>query len=86
MSEKAAKRYEETKNKGSEAIGDNQIPEPVYDFTKPEVHVKAADLKDKEDFDTMESDYTSEPIAKENNDPSRKNKEAKLRATSDKEC
>jgi hypothetical protein len=85
MSEKATKRYEETKNKGSEAIGDDQIPEPVYDFTKPEVQVKAADLKDREDLDIMVSDYTSESITKENN-TSTKKEEAKLKATSDKEC
>jgi hypothetical protein len=32
MGEKTTKRYEESKNKGSEAIGDDQIPELVYDF------------------------------------------------------
>jgi hypothetical protein len=85
MSEKATKRYEEIKNKGSEDIGDDRISEPVYDFTKPEVQVKAAGLKDREDLDIMVSNYTSESIAKKNN-TSTKNKEAKLRATSDKEC
>jgi hypothetical protein len=85
MSEKATKRYEETKNKGSEAIGDDQIPEPIYDFTKPGVYVKAGGPKDRKDLDIMVRDYTGESIPKENNS-STKNKEAKLRATSDKEC
>jgi hypothetical protein len=84
MSEKATKRYEETKNKGSEAIGEDQIPEPVYDFTKPEAYVKAGGPKDRKDFDIMVRDYTGESITKENNS-SIKNKEAKLRASSDKE-
>ncbi|MDQ3967208.1 MAG: hypothetical protein M3275_02290 [Thermoproteota archaeon] len=85
MSERATKRYEETKNKSSEAMGDDQIPESVYDFTKPDVHIKAVDLKDRDDFDIMGSDYTSESIAKENS-PSTRNKEAKLRSISDREC
>jgi hypothetical protein len=85
MSEKATKRYEETKNKGSEGLGDDQIPEPVYDFTKPEAYIKAGGPKDRKDFDIMVRDYTGESITKENNS-SIKNKEAKLRATSDKEC
>jgi hypothetical protein len=85
MSKKTMKRYEETKNKGLEAIGDDQITEPVYDFTKTKVHIKAADPKDREDFDFMVSDHTHKSITKENN-TSTKNGEAKRRATSDKEC
>lgn len=80
------KRYEETKNKDPEAIGDNQITEPAYDFTKPKVHVKSADLKDRDDLDIMVSDYTSKSIAKENNNTSTKKEEIKLKTTSDKEC
>ncbi len=85
MSEKATKRYEETKNKGSEAVGEEQIPEPIYDFTKSEVSIKAGGPKDRKDLDIMVRDYTGESTSKENNS-STKNKEAKLRATSDKEC
>jgi hypothetical protein len=84
MSEKATKRYDETKNKGSETVGDDRIPEPIYVFTKPEAQVKAASPRDREDSDIVVNDYPSESIAKENT--STKNNEAKLRTTSDKEC
>jgi hypothetical protein len=84
MSEKATKRYEKTKNKGFEIVGDDRIPEPSYDFTKPEAQVKAAGPRDREDSNTVINDHPSEPIAKENT--STKNNEAKLRTTSDKEC
>jgi hypothetical protein len=33
MREKARKRYEENENKGSKTVPDQQIREPVYDFT-----------------------------------------------------
>ena len=63
----------------------NQIPEPIYDFTKPEGHVKAAGPRDREeDSNSVINDYTSESISKESN--STKKNEAKLRTTSDKEC
>jgi hypothetical protein len=84
MSEKATKRYEEAKNKGFKTVGDDRIPEPIYDFTKPEGQVKAAGPRDREDFNSVINDYPSESIAKNSN--STKNKEAKLRTTSDKEC
>jgi hypothetical protein len=84
MSEKASKRYEENENKSSKTVADQQIPEPVYDFTKPEAQVKAAGPRDREDSNTVINDHPSEPIAKENT--STKSNEAKLRTTSDKEC
>jgi hypothetical protein len=84
MSEKLKKRYEETKNKGSETIGDDRIPEPIYNFTKPEAQVKAAGATDREDSDIVINDHPSELVAKENT--STKSNEAKLRTTSDKEC
>ena len=86
MIEKATKRYEEANKKGFKTEGDNQIPEPIYDFTKPEGQVKAADPRDREeDSNSVINDYTSESIAKESNS-TKKNNEAKLRTTSDKEC
>ena len=86
MTEKVTKRYEEAKKKGFKTEGDNQIPEPIYDFTKPEGQVKAADPRDREeDSNSVINDYTSESIAKESNS-TKKNNEAKLRTTSDKEC
>ena len=84
MSEKATKRLEEAKNRGFETIGDDRIPEPIYDFTKPEGQVKAAGPRDREDYNSVIDDYPSESIAKESN--STKKNEAKLRTTSDKEC
>jgi hypothetical protein len=85
MSEKATKRYKEAKNKGFETVGDNRIPEPIYDFTKPEGQVKAAGPRYREgDSNSVINDYPIESIAKESN--STKNNEAKLRTTSDKEC
>jgi hypothetical protein len=85
MSEKVMKRYEEAKNKDFKMEGDNQIPEPIYDFTKPEGQIKAAGPSDrKEDSNSAINDYPSEWITKESN--STKNNEAKLRTTSDKEC
>jgi hypothetical protein len=84
MSEKATKRLEEAKNRGFETIGDDRIPEPIYDFTKPEGQVKAAGPRDREDYNSVINDYPSESIAKESN--STKKNEAKLRTTSDKEC
>jgi hypothetical protein len=85
MSEKAMKRYEETKNKGFESVGDDRIHEPIYDFAKSEAQVKAAaNPTDREDSDIVINDHPSEPISKENT--STKNNEAKLRTTSDKEC
>jgi hypothetical protein len=84
MSEKARKRFEENENKGSKSVPDQQIREPDYDFTKPEAHVKAAGLLDREDSGIVVNDYPSESIIKENT--STKNDEVKLRITSDKEC
>jgi hypothetical protein len=84
MSEKSGKRYEENENKGSKTVADQQIREPVYDFTKPEAQVKAVGLRDREDSGMVVNDYPSESIVKENT--STKNDEAKLRITSDKEC
>jgi hypothetical protein len=84
MSEKARKRYEENENKGSKTVPDQQIREPVYDFTKPEAQVKAVGPRDREDSDVVVNDYPSESIVKENT--STKNDEVKLRITSDKEC
>jgi hypothetical protein len=85
MSEKETKRLKEAKNKGFETVGDNRIPEPIYDFSKSEGQVKAAGPRDREeDPNTVINDYTSESIVKESN--STKNSEAKLRTTSDKEC
>jgi hypothetical protein len=65
MSEKTTKRYEEIRNKGSETVGDDRIPEPIHDFTNPEAHVKAAGLRNREDSDIVVNGYPSEPIAKE---------------------
>jgi hypothetical protein len=84
MREKARKRYEENENKGSNTIPDQQIREPVYDFTKPEAQVKVVGPRDREDSGIVVNDYPSESIVKENT--STKNNEAKLRTTSDKEC
>jgi hypothetical protein len=84
MREKARKRYEENENKGSNTIPDQQIREPVYDFTKPEAQVKVVGPRDREDSGIEVNDYPSESIVKENT--STKNNEAKLRTTSDKEC
>jgi hypothetical protein len=85
MSEKARKRYEENENKGSKTVPDEQIPEPVYDFTKPKAQVKAAGPRDRvEDSGIVVNDYPSESIVKENT--STKNDEVKLRSTSDNEC
>ena len=83
MSEKARKRYEENENKGSKTVPDQQIREPVYDFTKPEARVKAVGPRDREDSGIGVNDYPSESIVKEN---ITKNDEVKLRITSDKEC
>jgi hypothetical protein len=84
MREKARKRYEENENKGSKTVPDQQIREPVYDFTKPKAQVKAVGLRDREDSSIVVNDYRSESIVKENT--LTKNNEAKLRTTSDKEC
>jgi hypothetical protein len=84
MREKARKRYEENENKGSKTVPDQQIREPVYDFTKPEAQVKAVGPRDREDSDIVVNDYPNESVVKENT--STKNNEAKLRTTSDKEC
>jgi hypothetical protein len=84
MREKARKRYEENENKGSKTVPDQQIREPVDDFTKPEAQVKAVGPRDREDSSIVVNDYRSESIVKENT--STKNNEAKLRTTSDKEC
>jgi len=84
MREKARKRYEENENKGSKTVPDQQIREPVYDFTKPKAQVKAVGPRDREDSNIVVNDYPSESIVKENT--STKNNEAKLRTTSDKEC
>ena len=84
MSEKARKRYEENENKDSKTVPDQQIREPVYDFTKPEAQVKVAGPQDREGSGIMVNDYPSESIVKENT--STKNDEVKLRTTSDKEC
>ena len=84
MTEKARKRYDKNKNKGSKTIADPQIRKPVYDLTKPEGKVKAVGPHDRERSGIVVNDYPSESIAKEN--ISAKNDEAKLRTTSDKEC
>ena len=84
MREKARKRYEENENKGSKTVPDQQIREPVYDFTKPKAQVKAVGPRDREDSSIVVNDYRRESIVKENT--SSKNNEAKLRTTSDKEC
>jgi hypothetical protein len=84
MSEKASKKYEENENKGSKTVADQQISEPVNDFTKTEAQVKAVGPRDREDSAIVVNDYPSESIVKENT--STKNDEVKLRITSDKEC
>jgi hypothetical protein len=84
MSEKASKKYEENENKGSKTVPDQQIREPVNDFTKTEAQVKAVGPRDREDSGIVVNDYPSESIVKENT--STKNDEVKLRSTSDKEC
>ena len=84
MGEKARKRYEENENKGSKTVPDQQIREPVNDFTKPEAQEKAVGPRDREDSGIGVNDYPSESIVKENT--STKNDEVKLRITSDKEC
>jgi Caulimovirus viroplasmin len=84
MTEKATKNYERAKNKGFKTEADNQIPERIYDFTKPENQVKAAGLIDREDSNGVINDNPSESIAKDST--STKKSEAKLRTTSDKEC
>jgi hypothetical protein len=84
MREKSRKRYEENENKGSKTVPDQQIREPVYDFTKPKAQVKAVGPRDREDSSIVVNDYRSESIVKENT--ATKNNEAKLRTTSDKEC
>jgi hypothetical protein len=86
MSEKARKRYEENKDEGSKTVADQQIHEPTYDFTEPKAQVKAVGPRDREDSGIMANDYPIESIAKENNNTSTRNDEAKLRTTSDKEC
>jgi hypothetical protein len=83
MSEKSGKRYEENENKGSKTVADQQIREPVYDFTNPEAQVKVVGPRDR-DSGMVVNDYPSEFIVKENT--SIKNDEVKLRITSDKEC
>ena len=65
-------------------LADQQIREPVYDFTKPEAQVKAVSPRDREDSSIVVNDYPSESMVKENT--STKNDEVKLRTTSDKEC
>lgn len=85
MSEKARKRYEENKDEGSKAVADQQIQDPVYDFTEPKAQVKAVGPGGREGSGNMANDYRIESIAKKNN-TSTKNDEAKLRTTSDKEC
>jgi len=66
MREKARKRYEENENKGSKTVPDQQIREPVYDFTKPKAQVKAVGPRDREDSSIVVNDYRSESIVKEN--------------------
>jgi hypothetical protein len=82
MSEKARKRYEK---KSSKTVPDQQIREPVYDFTKPEDQVKDVGLRDREDSGIEVNDYPNESSVKENTS-TKKNDEVKLRITSDKEC
>lgn len=84
MSEKASKKYEENENKVSKTLADQQIREPVNDFTKTEPQVKAVGPRDREDSAIVLKDYPSESVVKENT--STKNDEVKLRITSDKEC
>jgi hypothetical protein len=84
MGEKARKRYQGNENKGSKTVPNQQIREPVYDFTKPEAQVKVVGPRDREDSGIGVNDYPSESIVKENS--STKNDEVKLRITSDKEC
>jgi molybdopterin converting factor small subunit len=85
MSEKARKRHEENENKGSKTVADQQIRQPVDDFTEPKAQVKAEGLRDREDSGIVVNDYPNESIVKENNTLT-KNDEVKLRITSDKEC
>jgi hypothetical protein len=79
---------EENKNEDSKTVADQQIHEPIYDFTKPESDVKAVGPRDrKKGSNIMVNDYPTKSAAKENNNTSTKNDdEAKLRTTSDKEC
>jgi hypothetical protein len=88
MSEKASKRDEENKNEGSKTAADQQIHEPIYDFTKPESDAKAVGPRDrKKGSSIMVNDYPTEFAAKENNTSTKNDDdEAKLRTTSDKEC
>jgi hypothetical protein len=87
MSEKARKRYEDNKNEGSKTVADQQIDEPGHDTTEPKAQVKAIGPQDREEGSgLMANDYRIQSIAKENNNTSTKNHEAKLRSTSDKEC
>lgn len=83
------KRDEENKNEDSKTVADQQVHEPIYDFTKPESDVKAVGPRDrKKGSNIMVNDYPTESAAKEKNNTSTKNDddEAKLRTTSDKEC
>jgi hypothetical protein len=84
MTEKATKRYNETKNKGLETVGKDRNPEPIYDFTKSEGRLKVAAPRDGEDSSSVINDYPSETNTKDSN--STENNEIKLRTTSDKEC
>jgi hypothetical protein len=86
MGEKASKRDEENKNEGSKTVADQQIHEPIYEFTKPESEVKAVDPLDRKGSSVMINDYLTKSPAKEKNNTSTKKDEAKLRTTSDKEC
>ncbi len=86
MDEKASKRYEENKNKGPKTVADQQIHEPIYDFTKPESDAKVVGPRDRKGSSIMVNDYPTKSAAKEKNNTSTKNDEAKLRTTSDKEC
>ena len=84
MSEKATKRYNESKNKGFETLGKDRNPELIYEFTIPEGRPKAAAPRDEGDSNSLVEDYPSETNVNESN--STENNETKLRTTSDKEC
>ncbi len=63
MSEKTRKRYEENKNEGSKIVADQQIHDPVYDFTEPEAQIKAVGPRGREGSGFMANDYRIESIA-----------------------
>jgi hypothetical protein len=78
---------EENNNEDSKTVADQQIHEPIYDFTKPESDVKAVGPRDrKKGSSIIVNDYPTESAAKEIDASTKNDDEAKLRTTSDKEC